>query len=556
MSAEGTAGRARVTYGDSRRAWHPRFVEYMNQIVDHLNYAGMPCTRDDEGKIDWTIPSNRPVGSKNWNGNALRREWWRAQAQLQGIPLDGTWISKTARRLHPFGEKPCQICGRTMKLAYIYPTRTTLRRLNANLPPDSQIDPGALLTIQEIARQLFRADPLEAQRALAAVFAELAGAHDLPEILRRLDSLADTESRKFSPGAMANPPDRLDGFHTYNLCCRSGQDTGRTPDNLGSYGVDRRAYEQWCEGDWAAADALMSAVGVGRCPKLNCQSGGGEVQLTADHVGPISLGFCHSPHFVVACRTCNSGKGNRMSFADVQTLLAWEGASGESGASWQARKLWDALKTTVRDDEDALLLSRLMRINQHHYLSVLSAVAERGATDALYPYLSPNYAENRYDFDGLNPTTLRYRRVIATRRQDTYTRSKKARAVRVAYDALRAYRRRDARNVHEVDDAQLTGPLTELNRAINRLLLLPSRFRAALNAALARGDDGREEGIAAVLDLGVDETEELAAARRAVADAVGQHMRVVASFLMARYRTGTHLRPGALARGGPRTTAR
>jgi Type II restriction endonuclease (RE_Alw26IDE) len=77
---------------------------------------------------------------------------------------------------------------------------------------------------------------------------------------------------------------------------------------------------------------------------------------------------------------CNSGKGNRMSFADVQTLVAWEMASGESEASWQAQELWNAIKTTVRDDADALRLSRLMRINQHHYLSVLSLVAGAART--------------------------------------------------------------------------------------------------------------------------------------------------------------------------------
>lgn len=159
-------GARAITYGDPRRVWHSRFVEYMDQIVDHPNYAGMPCTRDEEGKIDWVIPSNRPVGSKNWDGNARRRAWWREQAVLLGIPLDGTWISKTARRLHPFGEKPCQTCGRVMMLAYAYPTRTTLRRLNAHLFPASQIDPGALLSIQEIAAQLYDGDPVEARAAL------------------------------------------------------------------------------------------------------------------------------------------------------------------------------------------------------------------------------------------------------------------------------------------------------------------------------------------------------------------------------------------------------
>ncbi|MEO7666251.1 MAG: HNH endonuclease, partial [Dehalococcoidia bacterium] len=399
-------------------------------------------------------------------------------------------------------------------------------------------------------------DPAEAHHALAAVFPELAGARELPDAVRLLGSLAEAENRKFSPGAMANPPDRLDGFHTYNLCCRAAQDTGRTAENLGTYGVDRRAYEQWCEGDWAAADALMSRVGVGRCPRPNCQSGGSEVQLTADHVGPISLGFRHSPQFVVACRTCNSGKGNRMSLADVQTLNAWETASGESETSWQARELWDAIKMAVRDDNDALRLSRLMRINQHQYMAVLSLVADRGATDAVYRYLSPQYAENRYYFDGLDSTTLRYQGVVANRRQDVYTRSKKARAVRIAYDALREYGRHDDRSVHAVAASQLAGPLRELNRALNRLLLIPSRFRATLNAALARGDVGRDEAIAAVLDLGADASEALVAARDAVARAIERYMRAVGTDLVARYRAGTHMRPDGLTRGRRRTTMR
>jgi len=520
----------------------------MDRIVDHPNYVGLPCTRDEEGKIDWIIPSNRPVGSKNWDGNERRREWWREQARELGIPQTGTWPSKAARRLHPFGEKPCQICGRVMKLGYVYTTKTTLTRLNGHLAPESQIDPGALLTIEEIARQLFEADPIEARRALVAVFPELAAAAELSEVVKRLSLLSEAESRKFSPGAMANPPDRLDGFHTYNLCCRSGQDTGRTPENLGSYGVDRRAYEQWCGGDWAAADTLMKSVGIGACPKTNCQSGGSEVQLTADHVGPISLGFRHSPHFVVACRTCNSGKGNRMSLDDVRTLLAWEATSGESEASWQAIELWDAVKTDVVDDEGALRLSRLMRINQHHYLTVLSVVAERGATDALYRYLSPEYAENRYEFEGLDPTSLAYVRVRTTRRQDTYTRSKMARAVRIAYDALREYGHQDGRNVHAVADTHLSRPTTELNRAINRLLLVRSEFRMGLNAALARRDDGRDEAIAAVLDRGIDGSCELDEARDAVAAAIGRYMNTVASHLVERCRSGTHLRPDALVR--------
>jgi len=511
-------------------------------IVDHPNYAGMPCTRDDSGKIDWTIPSNRSKGSKNWNGNTLRRDWWRQQAIGLGIALQGNWLSKTARRLHPTGEKPCQICGRLMTLSYAYPTRATAARLNAHLAPESAIDPLAFLTIDEIVDQLFEADPDEAIRALRSSIPELAGAATLADVKGACQAMVRDESRRLSPGSMSNAPDRLDGFHTYNLCCRGGQDTGRTAANLGSYGVDRRAYEQWCEGDWAAADTLMHLAGRGVCHQPNCQSGGAEVQLTADHVGPISLGFRHTPRFVVACRTCNSGKGNRMRLSDITTLLRWELETGESQVSWQARCLWDQLKTEVADDDAALRLSRLMRINQHHYLSVLGTAAYRGAGDALVTYLDLDCAANRYEFEGLDTTTLEYDQMVASARQDGYARSKRARALRIAFDALRQYSTHDARNIHSVPEAETLPTTASINRRINDLLLVASPFRSALNAALDGTGEGRDEDLARLLDHVVDEPYELAMARRDLAEAISAHMDEICRVLVARFRAGTHMR--------------
>ena len=46
-----------------------------------------------------------------------------------------------------------------------------------------------------------------------------------------------------SPGAMSNPPDRFDGFHCDNLCCRGTADKGRHKKNLQTYVTDRRVFE-------------------------------------------------------------------------------------------------------------------------------------------------------------------------------------------------------------------------------------------------------------------------------------------------------------------------
>lgn len=516
----------------------------MNFIVDHAAYEGMPGARDDQRKIDWTIPSNRRPGTKNWDGNARRRRWWEAKADDIGIPRQGAWLSKAARAIHPTGEKPCQICGRTMSIEYVYPTRRTIAALNDLLSPDAVIDPQALLTVQEIAAQLYGSSPEEALGAFARVFPLTTGATSLDELVAELESgYVQVNSRKLSPGSMSNAPDRLDGFHTYNLCHRGEQDTGRSSANLSSYGVDRRAYEQWCEGDWAAADELMSRVTVGTCQMPNCMSGS-PVQLTADHVGPISLGFKHTPWFIVACRACNSAKGNRMSLNDIMLLLEWEEATGESAISWQGRAVWDSLKNSVHTDEEALRLSRLLRINQHHFLAALSSIHAAEASDSLIDLLSLQYAANRYEFVGLDSATLTYETMETSPRQPTYALSKQARMVRIAFDAVREYSSQGLRNVQDVRSETEREAGQRLANAVLQLRAKRSPFRERLVAALALPSVGREAAIAEALAQPAEIDAGLLEWRAAVRAALTTYMMVVGAELIRRYASGTHLRPG------------
>lgn len=68
------------------------------------------------------------------------------------------------------------------------------------------------------------------------------------------------EPNMLSPGTMSNAPDRLDGFHTFNRCCRSTADKGRSKENLASYSTDRRAFENWSDGNWITANKLMGFI--------------------------------------------------------------------------------------------------------------------------------------------------------------------------------------------------------------------------------------------------------------------------------------------------------
>lgn len=520
-----------VHYGDERRAWNRDFQSYMQKIVTDPAYSGMPCTKDESGKIDWSIPSNRKEGSKNWNGNALRREWWRQAAKANGIAQTGNWISKTARRIHPTKEKPCQICGRVMKLDYLYPRVATLVRLNSNLPPDLQIDPQAILSIDEIIKVLFDASPDEASAALRMVFPEIGPATTQVGVGQAVHSLyVDKQSRFFSPGAMSNAPDRLDGFHSYNLCCRQKQDTGRDASNLANYTVDRRAYEQWCEGKWAEADYVMSQIGNGECAECHAMG-----PLTADHVGPLSLGFAHRPEFRVLCRTCNSGRNNRMTYGDVAHLIAEE-KTGHLVISWHAKALWDALKNRVMNDDEALRLSRLLRISQHHYLLELAAVAHDGAPDALLQFLSLEQADIRYE-GTVEKSTLKYSDLRVAERQATYSTSRAGRIARIALDALARYVGEPKRNIQLVVPTQFIAEQLRIGNVVAKILSKRDTNRDRLVELLDSEVADRDGEIAQLLP-------KLQRPYPELREALVAYMDAVARVLVKRFERGTHTRDG------------
>lgn len=526
-------GRPRPQYGDARRAWHPDFIEYMYAIIENPEYAAMPYALDEEGKTDWIIPTGRSRGSKNWDGNERRREWWRARATEIGIPLEGKWISRTAKAIHPFGQRPCQICGRWMKLAYVYPTAATLRKLNAHLPDDTQLQESDYLDIFEIADHFVTEVGLDAtRRAFNEVFRELnlAGDASLDELKDAVDEKYIRRERNLlSPGAMSNPPDRLDGFHTYNRCCRPSQDTGRSSENLKTYGVDRRAFEHWCEGDWAAANQLMKLAGEGTCPRC-----GAETQMTADHVGPISLGFRHSPSFLAVCGPCNSGQNNRMRLWNLEELLRQE-ARGQEVISWQARAFWDALKNEVKSDDQALLLSKLMRASQHHFLKKLSEAVDAGVPDVLLQFLSPEQASFRAEFPNLDRSTLQYDPPPAlTPRQDTYAKSQGARMVRIAFSSLQEYAAKTARKVHYVDEQIVDDAAQRVARAYEDAAEMASSWRADLNEILSLSEDARDARLAALFEGGYKPVENFTHVR----EALEQYQQAVATVLVRRFHEG------------------
>lgn len=441
-----------VSYGGRGRKIHPVFIEYMKKIVKHPNYKGMPWSIDKEGKIRWNAPSHRPPGGPWSNLHDERGEWWKKKARELKIPMTGNWISKVAKEIHPFKAKPCQICGEIRSIRYEYPTVRIIKKINEIEGISIPFEHRDFLTINQIAIEINNQIGKEGLKKLCKILGiDEKFSSSISSLTKHLSEVFVQSEPKgiLSPGAMSNAPDRLEGFHTFNICCRPTEDTGRNKDNLKTYGQDRRAFEFWSEGDWSAASRLMKEKVTGKC--ASC---GSEEQLTADHEGPISLGFCHRPKFVALCRGCNSGKNNRMSKSDIENLIHDE-KKGATVVSGHAKTVWDLLKNSVESDGKALQISKIMRANQHQYLTILSKIKNEGHEEFLKTLLHPEFAKNRYKIIGFKGTDFSYEKLEVSKRQDTYSDSLEERMIRISLDSLDDYASKENRNPLLVEDKDL-----------------------------------------------------------------------------------------------------
>jgi len=303
----------------------------MKFIVKHKNYLDMPNRYKINGDINWVAPSNKE-----------RAAWWDKKIKK----LKCINRAEVARKIYPkelHGFKPCQVCGKELNIHYVYPNKNSLKKLN-NLNTGIRFKPYD----KDIAK-IFDIISSKIGNKAYDTFKKIFDIPDEIEINEKKFKkfiLSDRTSR-LSPGVMSNAPDRLDGFHTYNACCRHKQDTGRHKSNLSRYTQDRRAYEFWSDGNWNLSNRLMGEFQ--RFPdRFTCPVCGKKRKLTADHIGPISLGFAHRPNFNPLCKSCNSKKNNRLTIQDVKSLIKDE-KKGEKVISWHSQYIWDLRWTGCQD---------------------------------------------------------------------------------------------------------------------------------------------------------------------------------------------------------------
>jgi len=505
-----TKGRARANL-EANEA----FLQYEEEIVNHPAYAGMPDLRHDDGTIQWEAPSNRGSGAFQFSHDK-RYQWWVEKAGEVGISTDqDKWISKVAKKIHPTKLHPCKVCGRVMDIRYCYLSSNFMKRVEKLPFYDGSIEMDEVTHILDFITTFVDTYGEKAYKALPGLLkcTQVKSFPNLPNDLTAWTTWIEknyipNEPSMLGPGAMSNAPDRLDGFHTFNRCCRSSADKGRSKENLASYSTDRRAFENWSDGNWITANKLMGFIGSNPDMKqehcANEGNGGYHPRpCSADHIGPISLGFCHRPEFQFLCKPCNSAKNNRMYYSDVLHLIDVE-RSGESVATWYADPIWQKCKEKVTDKESALRLSRVMRDNRNIAMMLLADFINKGEFLFLLTLLHLEYAD--YDYEIIPGSTSIKNQIVTvkfSRRASTlrYVSIQKTRKIRVAFSSLAEYARKENRNGYMYTSKEIRELKSKAFALLSRVSEpLKARNRELIAALSEEGSDTDIEQFVAAID--------------------------------------------------------
>lgn len=469
---------------------HPNYEQYVEFIVNHPNYKGLYYERDNEGRVKWVVTGKSTKGQ-------LRQAWWDDQCRKYNIPIQKGCYAKVARLIHPTGKHVCQCCGKGRSIFYEYPTKNTVSILNrilgCNIDKDND-EQRAQLTIREIVEKW--CDSKSKAEALAKTF-NLPMPQNKEELIDTIYSeMVEKESSRFSPGVMGNPPDRFNGFHSYALCCRTKYDTGRHAENMMTYGQDRRAYEDWSDGDYNLANRLMGEFR--KQPPMPCPICGNVEKMSADHIGPISLGFCHSRHFAPMCNSCNSSKNNRFTKKDIDELLRIE-AEGGQVISWHSKYIWDAVKHTVKDDADAKFASSVMAKCHQNVINILSIIYHKTGRDFLLRYLHPEYSLVDYRFENVDLLNLDEIEIIATPLDSKNKRNNQERYVRIAFESLDEFsKKKNRKNYFLIEEG--SEEIQPIIKAIQEEefrkadFLLKNLIRSVSNKILEKETEERQNG--------------------------------------------------------------
>lgn len=412
------------------RKWHPNFIKYMNDIINHPNYKGLAIEKKSDGTWKWIAPAKSEIGRK-------RIAWCENKARELGIPIEAGVYANVMLEIHPTKWKVCQTCGRKMSLYYHYPNANFVKAINKEFGVeytecdhisdiwDDLVSKG--FTEKKIASFLIKKGGLVANP----------GSISKDELIAMLEYACRKEGKKaLGPGAMSNFPDRYDGFHTYNRCCRSSQDKGRSKENLKSYTKDRRAYEYWSDGNIHAANQFMGSDFF--------------TGTSADHIGPISLGFVHDSRYLQPMPSGdNSAKRDRLQLIDIEKIIETFNRTNIYPMSWYSKLIWEYIRENYKTHHNLISSTYrdALKQNMSNYMFILFCILDNCSSNGEIfleqALLEPNYKyfNYSYSFNKLGEIVRTEDRHFTGRNEKETERYK-----RIAFEAVYEYNDKENRN--------------------------------------------------------------------------------------------------------------
>lgn len=432
------------------KIWNEKFIKYMHFIINHPNYKGLPIIQKTDGSYSWIATAKGQIG-------IARIQWAKEKMKEIGIlENDKSPYSKLMFEIHPTKEKVCQICGKTMSLYYIYINSSFAKSIKKEFNYTADTTQSIFEVCSDLIKLHF--DECQIKNFLINSFNIRNNITDsLKCILDNCELICrNGNCKKLGPGAMSNFPDRFDGFHTYNRCCRSSEDKGRSKENLRTYGRDRRAYEYWSDGNIHAANLFMNSHYF--------------IGTSADHIGPISLGFVHDPHYLQPMSTGeNSSKRDKLSYEDIKLLIQIEERTQIPAISWFSTKLWSYIKENYSTNQYLIPTYReLLKQNMANFMFILWTIQQnckqKGRIFLTDAFLRPNFDCFNYDysFNAKGEITKK-----SLRHKTDSSKDELNRYVRIAFNSVNDYNKKENRNLKNNLDNEDLLLLNKICKLIN-----------------------------------------------------------------------------------------
>ena len=456
-----------------RRKWDPAFIRYMDFIVNHSNYKGLPITKSSDGSYKWIATAKSKIGKQ-------RKEWALCRATELGFLNAPGVYADVMREIHPTKNKVCQICGGSMSIYYYYPTVNFLKALKKEFKYDftqcthlSDIWDALLensISVESIKK--FLVEKFKLEKSSLNLLKD--------ELINKCEFACRKGGIKLlSPGAMSNFPDRYDGFHTYNRCCRASEDKGRSSENLKSYTKDRRAYEYWSDGNIHAANMFMGS--------------GFFSGTSADHIGPISLGFVHDPRYLQPMDGGNnSAKRDRLQIEDIEKILQVEERTGIYPMSWYSSLIWEYIKKNYYTHQELVstVYRDALKQNMVNFMFIIGTILDKceniGETILSELFLVPkfDFFASSYGFNELGEITT-----ISDRHYTDRNKNEMDRFRRIAIESAKDFNGKNNRNMESALSQNETAHLAIICEMILRKQetgLIKSKIEELMNIIQTR----------------------------------------------------------------------